>query len=233
MSSNNESELKADQEWDEAYFSLIVELRTKNSQRYLEQTELLLRKKSFEFELDGYVIKYTLDRTGCWFDATNSDKGIGQKSWNRFGWGKKAKRKALPDFFAKTEADILMPEIGAQMASNFFLHLTTKQAWEDALKVGSYSLSTKGKTLEEVGFIHGSFADQVEEVAGFVFAGSTEDLVLLHLDMEKLASNGIEVRVEEARNGKSYPHIYGAIPCDLVDRVSEAHMSTENKLIIN
>lgn len=118
------------------------------------------------------------------------------------------------------------------MPETSFLHLTTKQAWEDALKVGTYSLSTKGKTLEEVGFIHGSFADQVEEVAGFVFAGSSEDLVLLHLNIDKLASNGIEVRVEEASNGKSYPHIYGAIPCDLVDHVSPAQMSGENKLQI-
>jgi len=118
------------------------------------------------------------------------------------------------------------------MPETSFLHLTTKQAWEDALKVGTYSLSTKGKTLEEVGFIHGSFADQVEEVAGFVFTGSTEELVVLHLNIDKLASNGIEVRVEEASNGKSYPHIYGAIPCELVDHVSPAHMSGENKLQI-
>ena len=108
-----------------------------------------------------------------------------------------------------------------------FLHLTTKQAWEDALKVGTYSLSTKGKSLEEVGFIHGSFADQVEEVAGFVFAGSTEELVVLHLNIDKLESHDIVVRVEAASNGKSYPHIYGAIPCQLVDRVSEAHMSAQ------
>ena len=117
------------------------------------------------------------------------------------------------------------------MASNTFLHLTTKRAWEDALKVGTYSLSTKGKTLDEVGFIHGSFADQVEEVAGFVFAGSTEELVVLHLNIDKLASNGIEVRVEEASNGKSYPHIYGAIPCELVDAVSDAHMNVEGRLV--
>jgi uncharacterized protein (DUF952 family) len=117
------------------------------------------------------------------------------------------------------------------MAGNTFLHLTTKQAWEDALKLGIYSLSTKGKTLEEVGFIHGSFADQVEEVAGFVFAGSTEDLILLHLEIDKLASNGILVRVEEASNGKSYPHIYGAIPCNLVDGVSTAHINPEGRLV--
>ena len=116
------------------------------------------------------------------------------------------------------------------MAETDFLHLTTKHAWEDAMKDGRYSLSTKGKTLEEVGFIHGSFADQVEEVAGFVFAGSTEELVVLHLNIEKLASHGIEVRVEEASNGKSYPHIYGAIPCDLVDRVSLAQMNAEGRL---
>jgi uncharacterized protein (DUF952 family) len=112
-----------------------------------------------------------------------------------------------------------------------FLHLTTKQAWEDALKVGVYSLSTKGKTLEEVGFIHGSFADQVEEVAGFVFAGSTEELVLLHLNIDTLALHGIEVRVEEASNGRSYPHVYGAIPCELVDRSSGAYMNIENQLV--
>ena len=105
------------------------------------------------------------------------------------------------------------------MASNTFLHLTTKQAWEDALEIGTYSLSTKGKTLEEVGFIHGSFADQVEEVAGFVFAGSTDDLVVLHLDIDKLEAHGIPVKIEEASNGKSYPHIYGAIPCNLVIEV--------------
>ena len=118
------------------------------------------------------------------------------------------------------------------MPETSFLHLTSKQAWEDALKVGTYSLSTRGKTLEEVGFIHGSFADQVEEVASFVFAGSTEELVVLHLKIDKLESHGILVRVEEASNGKSYPHIYSAIPCELVDGVSKAHMNVDNKLII-
>lgn len=105
------------------------------------------------------------------------------------------------------------------MSETSLFHLTTKRAWEDALEIGTYSLSTKGKTLEEVGFIHGSFADQVEEVAGFVFAGSTDDLVVLHLDIDKLEAHGIPVKIEEASNGKSYPHIYGAIPCNLVIEV--------------
>ncbi|MCX7235357.1 MAG: DUF952 domain-containing protein [Burkholderiales bacterium] len=118
------------------------------------------------------------------------------------------------------------------MSQSLFLHLTTKLAWEDALAVGVYSLSTKGKTLEDVGFIHGSFANQIEEVAGFVFAGSTEELVVLHLDTNKLKAAGIEVRVEEASNGEKYPHIYGAIPCGLVERVSAGYMNSKNKLVI-
>ena len=117
------------------------------------------------------------------------------------------------------------------MSQSLFLHLTTKLAWEDALAVGVYSLSTKDKTLEEVGFIHGSFPDQVEEVAGFVFAGSTEELVLLHLDIEKLEANGLVVRIEDGGNGKLYPHIYGAIPCELVDQVVPAHMNADGHLI--
>ena len=118
------------------------------------------------------------------------------------------------------------------MSQSLFLHLTTKLAWEDALAVGVYSLSTKGKTLEEVGFIHGSFADQVEEIAGFVFEGSTEELVVLLLDSNKLKAAGIEVRVEEASNGKKYPHVYGAIPCNLVDRVTPAQMNSEGHLVL-
>ena len=118
------------------------------------------------------------------------------------------------------------------MQQNLFLHLTTKQAWESALAFSSYEVSTNGKTLAEVGFIHGSFADQLQEVAGFVFAGSTEDLVVLHLDTENLEANGIPVRVEEASNGQKYPHIYGAIPCNLVDQVVPAHMNIEGRLTL-
>lgn len=117
------------------------------------------------------------------------------------------------------------------MSQSLFLHLTTKLAWEDALAVGVYSLSTKGKTLEEVGFIHGSFPDQLEEVARFVFTGSTEELVVLHLDIKKLEANGLIVRIEDGGNGKMFPHIYGAISCKLVDKVTAAHMGPDGQLI--
>ena len=117
------------------------------------------------------------------------------------------------------------------MSQSLFLHLTTKQDWEDALMVGIYSISTKGKTLKQVGFIHGSFPDQIEEVAQFVFTGSTEELVVLHLGINKLEANGLIVRIEDGGNGKLYPHLYAAFPCDIVDRVSSAYMSANGHLI--
>ena len=54
---------------------------------------------------------------------------------------------------------------------------------------------------------------------------------VVDLNIDKLESQGISVRVEEASNRKSYPHIYGAIRCELVDRVSEAHMNAEGHLV--
>ena len=117
------------------------------------------------------------------------------------------------------------------MAERLFLHLTTKQAWEDAVIVGTYAISTKGKTLSQVGFIHASFPNQLEDVARFVFTGSTEELVVLHLDINKLEANGLVVRIEDGGNGKMFPHIYGVIPCELVDKVTAAHMSANGHLI--
>ena len=118
------------------------------------------------------------------------------------------------------------------MTQRSILHLTTKRSWEEALPIGNYTISTRNKTLAEVGFIHCSFPDQLEEVAGFVFAQCNEELVILHLDIKSLVENGVVVRVEDGGNGQNYPHIYGPIPCELVDAVSPAFMNSEGKLII-
>ena len=119
------------------------------------------------------------------------------------------------------------------MTQTLIQHLTTKEAWEEALLARNYETSTRNKTLEQVGFIHCSFPDQLEEVAGFVFAQCKEELVILHLDIKSLAENGVVVRVEDGGNGQNYPHIYGPIPCNLVDVVTPAFMNSEGKLIID
>ena len=107
MSSGNDDALLPDLEWDAAYLASVIELGERNALRYEKQAEQIIREKSFSLELNNFSVKYALNRTGCWFEASDSKRGIQLKSWNRFGWGKSSKRRALPRFFAKTETDIL------------------------------------------------------------------------------------------------------------------------------
>jgi uncharacterized protein (DUF952 family) len=98
-----------------------------------------------------------------------------------------------------------------------FYHLALVSDWEAALPEGEYRVSTLGKTVDEVGFMHGSFADQVLPVAEAFYAGVTGPLVLLEVDADRLAE---PVRVEEAPGtGQEFPHIYGPLPVGAVVRV--------------
>lgn len=46
-------------------------------------------------------------------------------------------------------------------------HIALSRDWEAAKQVGEYRVSTRGRGLDEVGFIHGSFRDQVERSVRF------------------------------------------------------------------
>ncbi len=116
------------------------------------------------------------------------------------------------------------------MKQTLIQHLTTKKVWEEALLTGHYQTSTLDKTLAQVGFIHASFPEQLQGVAAFVFADCTDELVVLHMDIEILIRNGITVRIEPASNGQLYPHIFNPIPCNLVNAVLPALMGIDGKL---
>ncbi len=107
MSSGNDDALLPDLEWDATYIAYIIELGEKNASRYEKQAEQIVREKSISLEVNSFSVKYALNRTGCWFEASDPKRGIQLKSWYRFGWGKSTKRRALPGFFARTETDIL------------------------------------------------------------------------------------------------------------------------------
>ena len=47
-------------------------------------------------------------------------------------------------------------------------HIALTEDWEAAKRVGEYRVSTRGRDLDEVGFIHGSFRDQVERIGSFL-----------------------------------------------------------------
>lgn len=92
------------------------------------------------------------------------------------------------------------------------VHIATLADWRDAQPDGPY----RTRSLDEEGFIHCSTIEQVELPARLFFAGRS-DLVLLHIDEQRLA---VPVRWEpgaaEADRAQLFPHVYGPIAFDAV-----------------
>jgi uncharacterized protein (DUF952 family) len=89
--------------------------------------------------------------------------------------------------------------------------LALEGEWREAQAANQpYRRSTIGRSLEEEGFIHCSFAEQVEQTAALFYAGR-DDVVLLTIDTDKLDA---EVRVEGG-----FPHVYGELPLAAVVHV--------------
>jgi hypothetical protein len=103
--SSLESDSLRDDAWDARYFGLILELEEENSSRYESQTLRILKDKSFELSILNSQIKYQLTRTGCTFHIYNSKGFCTETFWTRMGWRRASKIRALPNFFAKSEAD--------------------------------------------------------------------------------------------------------------------------------
>jgi uncharacterized protein (DUF952 family) len=96
-------------------------------------------------------------------------------------------------------------------------HVSFASDWDAARKVGEYRVSTRGRTLEQVGFIHCSQRTQVEPVANAVYKG-TGDLVLLGIDPDRVRS---EIRYDHVDGWNDpFPHIYGPLNMDAVVEVS-------------
>lgn len=88
-------------------------------------------------------------------------------------------------------------------------HLALARDWADAFVTGEYRASTIGATLDEVGFIHLSYIDQVAGVADAFYRGR-DDVMLLAVDPERVNA---EVRAEPAPGtGELFPHLYGPLP---------------------
>lgn len=98
-------------------------------------------------------------------------------------------------------------------------HLALAGDWQAARADGDYRISTRGRTLAEVGFIHLSHAHQVEPTARRFYGDLPRgELVLLHLERERLAAAGLHVRHEPAPDsGELFPHLHGgALPLSAV-----------------
>jgi uncharacterized protein (DUF952 family) len=70
-------------------------------------------------------------------------------------------------------------------------------------------------SLEREGFIHCSTPAQVIEVAGRLFRGR-HDLLLLVIDPKRVEA---EIRREDGGNGQIYPHVYGPLNVGAVTEI--------------
>lgn len=103
---------------------------------------------------------------------------------------------------------------------SWLYHLALAEEWHEAKAAGLYRRSTRGMDLEQVGFIHASYADQIAGTHARFYADlPARSLRLLTLDPARLAAAGVAVIAEPApESGERFPHLYGALPIEAVLR---------------
>ena len=82
-------------------------------------------------------------------------------------------------------------------------HIVTPEVWENFKDKDSY----EAESLTTEGFIHCSFAEQLDGVLQRYYKDA-EKVLILTIDTEKLTSELIN---EPSTNNEIYPHIYGEI----------------------
>ncbi len=96
------------------------------------------------------------------------------------------------------------------------MHLTERSLWEAARASGTYEMSTRGRTLQQEGFVHFSTRDQLPRVAAFLYGDyeGPDELVVLVVDPARL---DVPLRYEAMPpDGEEFPHVYGAVPVEAV-----------------
>ena len=94
--------------------------------------------------------------------------------------------------------------------------------WRAAETVGCFRGT--GIDLQD-GFIHLSSADQVVETVSKHFADQ-DGLLLVTVSSDKLGS---ALRWEPSRGGELFPHVYGVIPMDAVEKVEPLPLGEDGR----
>ncbi len=94
-------------------------------------------------------------------------------------------------------------------------HLAVPDDWVAAFAVGEYTMSTRGITLEQEGFIHCSTREQMQDTANR-FYGDLDQLVVLTIDPHLVPST-IVWESPGAGLDVLFPHIYGPLPVAAVN----------------
>ena len=99
------------------------------------------------------------------------------------------------------------------LSPSWLYHLALPAEWQQAKQQGMYERSTRGRSLQEEGFIHLSGAHQVAATHGR-FYGDLDGVLLLTVDPHRLPSD--QLKLEPIPTGEEFPHLYGPLPLDAV-----------------
>jgi len=122
----------------------------------------------------------------------------------------------LGRFLASEELAAVMARQERWRSSRYLYHLALADDWQAALAAGAYRHSTRGRSLEEVGFVHASCAHQVAATYRRFYADAGP-VRLVTIDPQRLTAT---VKQEPApESGELFPHIYGPLPLEAVVRV--------------
>ncbi|HQU82019.1 MAG TPA: DUF952 domain-containing protein [Pyrinomonadaceae bacterium] len=92
-------------------------------------------------------------------------------------------------------------------------HIVLPEVWENFKEKEEY----EAESLNSEGFIHCSFAEQLDGVLQRYYKDA-ENVLILTLDTEKLTSKLIN---EPSTNNEIYPHIYGKINKSAIVEINE------------
>lgn len=143
------------------------------------------------------------------------------------GWAAQAGLEALQGWLdrygaSRELATVMEPPWGLRRcwrSPRWIYHLALADDWCAARAEGVYAVSTRHRSIEQVGFLHASYAHQIAATQQRFFADAGP-LKLLVLDPEQLQARGLPVRAEPAPgSGELFPHVYGALPVDAVLQV--------------
>ena len=130
-----------------------------------------------------------------------------------------ALQRWLQRFLTSAELATVMAEPWAARSPwrspGWLYHLALTDDWRAAKVTGvDYRISTRGHSLQDVGFIHLSAAHQVAGTAGRFYGDLPAGAVtLLIIDPARLQEARLEVRHESAPGtGELFPHLYGPLP---------------------
>ncbi len=141
-------------------------------------------------------------------------------------------RDALDQEFANVAAalDMEVTAASVERSTRHVFHIALEGDWEDAQESGIYRVSTRGSRLDDIGFIHTAFEHQIAVIGAVLYSDSTEPLVVLVIDTERLET---PVVVENLEGGdEPFPHIYGPLPTEAVVDVLTAVVTTDGRFVL-